>query len=358
MVNLLSALPGCGVRPYLYSNAPIHSDHLDRLPAGAFEVRIAPRMRYLTWEQLWIPRQCRADAIDVFHAPFNYGMPWSTHCPRVLTLHDAIDQVYYRSRSNWRNRWTPNSIRARLTNWAARYRAHQVITVSEHARGDLVHALGVHPNRVSVVYEAADPAFCSPVSSSKIDAVRTIWGLMKPYFFYVGGWEGRKNLPFLVRAFAATGLSDVDLVLAGGKDEQRIEFTKLANALGIGDRLRLLGSVPDADLPALYAGAHCFVYPSEYEGFGLQLVEAMAVGCPILAARATCLPEILGNGGATFTLEKVEELSALLARVATDPPFRADLSQRAMQRARDFSWERSAQGTVTVYRRTVRAGSN
>ncbi len=353
MVNLFAGLPRHGVRPFLYSTAPIHPDHLARLPPGTFEVRIAPPMRYLNWEQLWVPRQCRTDNIDVFHAPFNFGMPWWTHCPRVLTLHDAIDQIYYQARSEWRERWTPNALRNRLTNWSARHRAHQVITVSEHARRDLVQFLGVRPDRLSVVYEAADPEFCSPVSASKIDAVRAKWGLVKPYVFYVGGWERRKNIPFLIRGFAAARLDNVELVLAGGKDEQRAEFTKLADCLGAGDTLRLLGFVPDAELPALYAGALCFVYPSEYEGFGLQLVEAMSVGCPILAARATCLPEIIGSGGLTFSLENVEELVTLLERIASNPELRADLSLRARKRAEDFSWDRAAAETVEVYHRAT-----
>ena len=124
----------------------------------------------------------------------------------------------------------------------------------------------------------------------------------------------------------------------------------LAHELGIGDRLRLLDWVEEDDLPALYAEALAFAYPSEYEGFGLQLCESMAVGCPTLAARATCLPEVLGTGGATFSLEDTAELAALLRRVATDDAFRADLSARARARSASFSWRRTAEGTAVVYR--------
>jgi glycosyltransferase involved in cell wall biosynthesis len=124
----------------------------------------------------------------------------------------------------------------------------------------------------------------------------------------------------------------------------------LATALGVGDRLRLLGWVDDADLPALYAGALAFVHPSEYEGFGLQLCEAMAVGCPVLAARATCLPEVLGSGGETFGLDSADELAELLRRVASEPEFRERLARRARVRAADFSWRRTAEETLAVYR--------
>ena len=124
----------------------------------------------------------------------------------------------------------------------------------------------------------------------------------------------------------------------------------LAQALGLGERVRLLDWIDDEDLPALYAEALTFAYPSEYEGFGLQLCEAMAVGCPVLAARASCLPEILGDGGETFSLDGVAELAAQIRRLAEDPTYRASLSARAVARSLAFSWRRTAEQTVAVYR--------
>ena len=238
----------------------------------------------------------------------------------------------------------------------ARTVAEHVITVSEHARGDLIHKLRLRPDRVTVVPEAADPAFLEPVNEAAKDAVRARWGLTRPYVFYVGGWEERKNIPFLLRGFAAAGLTGVELVLAGGRDEQQAELGKLAAELGIADRLRLLGFVPDPDLPAVYAAALGFVYPSRYEGFGLQLVEAMAVACPVLAARATCLPEVLGGGGETFALTDPGELAGQMKRLATDPVYRNGLSDLASRRAADFSWDRTAAATAAVYERVLRHG--
>jgi len=352
-VNLLAALPAYGVRPILYSREPIHRDHLARLPADSYEVRVAPPMRYGVWENLWLPRQLRIDRIDVFHSPFNYGLPWSTPCPRVLTLHDAIDQIYYLRQARWWQRWRPSAIRMRLSNWAARLRAHQIITVSYHAQKDIMTYLRVPACKVSVIYEAADPLFHRPVAAERVEGVRQKWDLSRPYFLYVGGWEKRKNVPFLLRAFAGLKVDTIDLVLAGGQEQQRPILTKLAEELGCVRRVRLLGYVPEADLPALYAGALAFVYPSEYEGFGLQVCEAMAVGCPVLVARATSLPEIAGNGGETFALDHPSELTALLTRVAEDGVFREELRRRARSRSQDFSWNKTAQETVAVYRRLL-----
>lgn len=349
-LNLLAALPDAGVEPILYTDRPLHPGHLERLPTGSYEVRVGDARPYAVWEQFWLPRACGRDRVDLLHAPSNFGLPWSSPCPRVLTLHDAIDRAYYSPRSAFRTRWRPGAVRSRFSHWLARTRAHRVITVSEHARGDLVGRLGVPSGRIRVIPEAADPRMHREVREEDRARARMRYGLDRPYVFYVGGWEGRKNLPFLVRAFARSGIDGVELVLAGGRDDQRSGLSSLAGSLGLGDRLHLLGWVEDEELPALYSGALCFAYPSEYEGFGLQLCEAMAAGCPVLAARATCLPEVLGSGGETFGLDTPDELAALMRRVVTVPAFRADLVVRARARSFDFSWRRTAAATSVVYR--------
>ncbi|HWE37810.1 MAG TPA: glycosyltransferase family 1 protein [Isosphaeraceae bacterium] len=352
-VNLLAELPGQGVEPVLYTDRPIHEGHLARLPAGSFAVRQAPPMRLLRWEHRWLPGACAEDGVALLHSPYNFGLPWSSPCPRVLTLHDAIGPLYHGRRRSWREHWGRAAARSRLAEWSSRVRAHKIITVSEHAKTDIVEHLGIPAAKVVVIAEAADPRFLAPVTAGDLARARGRHALAAPYVFYVGGWDERKRIPGLVRAFAAAGLAGVELVLAGGRDDERAALVELAEGLGVADRLHLLGWVEDEDLPALYAGALCFAYPSEYEGFGLQLCEAMAVGCPTLAARATSLPEVLGGGGETFELD---ELPALLRRVADDPSHRAELSRRARARASDFSWRRAAEQTAALYRDLVARG--
>ena len=350
-VNLLDALAWLeGVEIVLYSNAPIHDNHRRRLIRPGVEERIAPAMRLPLWEQYWLPRRCAVDRVDVLHCPFNFGLPWSSPCPRVLTLHDAIDRVYYGPRLPLRDKLSVAHMTSQFYHWLARTRAHQVIAVSQHAKGDIVHALGVPEGRVHVVHEAADPHFLEPVSDARKQALRAKFGLDRPYFLYVGGWEGRKNVPYLLHAFAAADLDGIDLVLGGGRAEQRDEFRRRADELGVADRVKLLEWIEEDELPSLYAGALAYVYPSEYEGFGLQICEALATGCPVLAARATCLPEVLGDGGATFGLAHPAELIALLRGTARDPAFRADLRARGLARSSAFSWRLAAEQTLDVYR--------
>jgi glycosyltransferase involved in cell wall biosynthesis len=176
-------------------------------------------------------------------------------------------------------------------------------------------------------------------------------GVKGRYVLYVGGFERRKNVPFLVEAFLAADLDGVKLVLAGNAPSPTSDLQK--QVIAAGDRVIFTGFVADPNLAALYRRALVFVYPSLYEGFGLQLCEAMSFGCPVLASSATSLPEVLGTGGETFSPLEIAGLRALLRRVANDSEFRAQLVTRAERRATDFSWQRTAQLTYDVYRSSL-----
>ena len=351
-VNLLQQLQILGVELVLYTDRPIHPNHLQRMNISENAVRVGVVRPHVRWEQFWLPAQFRRDAVDLFHAPANFGLPLKSRVPRVLTLHDAIDAAYYVPRQSLKERLRVNALRSKLTHATSRLAADRVITVSPHARDDLIRWLGISASKIRVTAEAADPIFEAEVSGERRFDVRGRHSLSRPYFFYVGGWEGRKNVDFLVKGFAESGVREdgVELVLAGGKSSEVARLKDLAESLGVSDSVRALGWIDDADLPALYAEALALVYPSEYEGFGLQVCEAFAVGCPVLAARATCLPWVVGAGGETFSLDGTAELTLLMRRVARDPGFRAELARRAVERSKEFSWRKTAEATMEVYR--------
>jgi glycosyltransferase involved in cell wall biosynthesis len=356
-INLLSELEKLGIQIFLYAPGAIHPKQLDRLGSGNYHINTkAPRMSYSVWEQFWIPQACRKDQINVFHSPFNYGLPFLAPCPTVLTLHDAIDSIYYGPRTPLRKKLNWPSLKTRALNWLARAGAKHIITVSKSSRDDLISHFGLSPEKISVIYEAADSCFHMGASWSEKEEVKKKYHLSRPYVFYVGGWEERKNLPFLIRAFAASNVKNVDLVLAGSKDQDLVSsFSGLAESLGISSQLRLVDWINDHDLPALYANALCFAYPSQYEGFGLQLCEAMAAGCPTLAAQKSSLPEVLGEGGMTFSLDNPSELGKLIYQLSEKADFREELRLKALKRARDFSWQKAASDTLRIYQKICRA---
>ncbi len=347
-VNLLRELPSLGVELVLYADRELHPTHLARIPDGSYRVRVGSRGRYPYWEQVWLPQQAKCDEIDILHSPINFGLPWSCPVPSVLTLHDAIGRAFHKT--SWLRALTLGDGWTRLSHWIARRVTDCIITPSEHAKRDLVHHFHIADSLITVVPEAADPVFHRTVGAEQRNRVRAQFELDRPFVFYVGGWEERKNVAILLHAFAAIPHCEACVVLAGGQPHEQERVTALVAELDIGRSVRLLGSVDDELLPALYAEASCFVYPSLYEGFGLQLCEAMAVGCPVLAANATSLPEVLGDGGDLFDPHDPNDLAKLLERVLRDESYRVALADQAVARSRKFTWRATAERTLDVYR--------
>jgi glycosyltransferase involved in cell wall biosynthesis len=345
-VKLLRHLPSFGVELVLFSDQQLNPEHLAQLEPGSFRVILSPQMPYLAWEQGWLPLASARERVALLHAPANYGLPFLPTCPRLLTLHDAIDVAFEPSNA-------PQTLREQLVRasfWAARKGASRVITVSEHAKADLSKHWAIPEAKISVIYEASD-LHERTVSLVEEQRLFDELGISGKFVLYAGGFERRKNVEFLVQAFRSAALSGVSLVLVGSKPPALL---RVANAPSEVGAIYTTGFVSDATLTALYRRAEVFVYPSLYEGFGLQLCEAMSFGCPTLAAEATSLPEVLGTGGETFPLSNVNVLVSQLRRIAQSPSYRATLSDRATRRAKDFSWRQTAQATFEVYRETCR----
>ena len=153
--NLVSReLSWQGIDLILYSHEEIDPVFTRNLRPGSYTVRVSPRMPYLLWEERWLPRQCSADCVSVLHSPFNFGLPFASVCPTVLTLHDAMFKLGSNGFTFERRAWE-----SRLYHWIARSRASRIVTVTEFAKRDLVNAFGIAPDRISVTHEGADPAF-------------------------------------------------------------------------------------------------------------------------------------------------------------------------------------------------------
>ena len=345
-INLLEALLAYDVDYVLFTDTALADHFLERLPRDRFQVAIETSSRYFWWEQRTLPALCRRHRVDLLHCPINYGLPAFSPCPTVLTLHDAIAEKYYRPLSPWRERARPASLAWNLSAYVSRRSADRVITVSQHSKQDIVDFFRLPADKVSVIHEAADPLFDRLPTEEAVRHVTGRYGIPRPYLLYVGGWERRKNAHFLVRAFERAQ-TDITLVMAGGRPDEIAEMSRRYAQLD--DRVRFIGWVEDEDLPALYAGARAFIYPSEYEGFGLQLCEAMKVGCPVLASNTTSLPEILGAGGETFPLGDDPELVRLIERVVADDEFYEDLRDRSQRKSADYSWAKTGAATWQVY---------
>jgi len=297
-----------------------------RLPAlrpGRYEVMRPPAALVHraghAWEQVVLPlRAARARALL---CPANLAPV--AHPRTVVVLHDAAPLRhpgwYSPAYAAWQRRLLPLVAR----------RARQVITVSAFSRDELVELLGL--DGVRVVPGGVDPAFSPGADAGR---ARAALGLGRPYVLCVASRTARKNLAALVPAAEALAADGVQVVVAGG---HRPQFA----AEGGLEALRLLGPVPDALLPGLYAGAEAFALPSLYEGFGLPVLEAMATGTPVVAADTAALPETCG-GAARLVAPDGEAVRAALVDLLGDARERERLRAAGLARAAGFSWDATA----------------
>jgi glycosyltransferase involved in cell wall biosynthesis len=272
----------------------------------------------------------------------------------VVTIHDL---VFLRSPENLHP--TKRRYLSAMTGWSARHAAH-VIAVSESTRRDVIELLGVGPDRVTTVHNGVGEQF-KPVSAAELDKFRTEQGIGGRVVLYVGTLEPRKNVPMLIRAFAGLAedpaLGDVKLYIGGSKGWYYEEIFATAERLGLtqSGRVTFLGRVPDEQLALWYNVATVVAYPSLYEGFGLPALEAMACGTPVLASDASALPEVVGKGGLLLDPADEPAWREGLRSLLSNETLRAELSEKALAQASDFSWERSARETAAVYRRVLQA---
>lgn len=234
------------------------------------------------FEQVTFPRACRTVGANLAHVPY-WGSPGWSPCPVVVTIHDLIPQRL----PAYRGGILPRSYTWLVGRTAQR--AARVITDSEASRRDLVEHLGLPDAQVRVIYLAADEAYRHVAEPGELDRVRTRYGLPARFVLYVGGFDIRKNVPGILRAFALAVsrgqvAPDVGLVIAGqlpGVDTAfKPDPRPLAEALGLRGRIVFTGWVDEADKPALYSLADVFLFPSQYEGFGLPVLEALACAAP------------------------------------------------------------------------------
>lgn len=280
----------------------------------------------------------------LYHEPGFLALPHDG--PLVISVHDLScfdhPEMHPAERVRLMQQELPGSIA----------RADRIITISEASAQALQRWFNVPPERIGVTYLAADPRY-RPRAHAALSAPLAGLGLQPGgYLLSVGTLEPRKNLRTLFAAYA--GLPEAlrrrfPLAVAGMEGWHQEETMRAAERLVASGELRLLGYVPDALLPDLYAGAAAFAYPSCYEGFGLPPLEAMASGIPVITSNTTSLPEVVGDAGLMVAPTDVDGLRTSLHRLLDDRAFAAELGERGRVRASAFSWQRCARETREIY---------
>jgi len=299
---------------------------------------------------LTLSAELRRNPVDVLHVQFT-APPFSP-CPVVVSIHD-LSFEHLPETFRWRSRK-----QLRITVRRSAREAAQVIALSEFARSDIVASYHVSSEKVTVIPLAA-PAHFGPVQDEEeLQRVRQTYGIEGDYILSVGTIQPRKNLSRLVAAYsrlrwARPEVKLPQLVLVGKCAWLYDETLRTIKELEVSNSVILTGYVPGADLPALYSGALCFVYPSYFEGFGLPPLEAMKCGTPVIVGDRTSLPEVVGDAGLLVNPFEVDSITSAIQRVITDSNLRAQLRVKGLERAKLFDWQETARQTLLVYKKAA-----
>jgi glycosyltransferase involved in cell wall biosynthesis len=303
----------------------------DLVPEGIEPVELPARSQVLRMSA-GMPRLLRRLRPVLAH--FQHAFPLGLPCPGVVTVHDlsferdpsvmpARDRLIFRA----------------VVPRAAR-RAARVLAVSELTKRDLVELYGIPEEKIVVTPNGVDPAFTPEGPRADGD----------PYALFVGALQPRKDATSAIEALSVLGDGAPRLVLVGPDKGGRADAERAAERLGLSERVELRGHVPQEELAALYRGAHCLVFPSRYEGFGLPVLEAMASGTPVVATTAGALPEVAGDAAILVEAGDPVALAGGIERAIAD---RERLVAAGLERARQFSWAETARRTLEVYRELV-----
>ncbi|MDR0576565.1 MAG: glycosyltransferase family 4 protein [Candidatus Accumulibacter sp.] len=290
----------------------------------------------------------RSRSLDIYHEP-NY-LAYRFNGPTVITVHDLSwirhPETHPVDRIRAMNRYFPRSLE----------RASAIITDCQFVRKELIEAFGAPPDRIFPVSLGVSPLF-RPVSSERATPVLAESGLeFGKYFLSVGTIEPRKNLTTTLEAFSKLRpeiQKSHPLALVGMKGWLIGGIEAKIRPLLEKGVVKVLGYVPDQQMPALYSGATAFLFPSLYEGFGLPPLEAMACGTPVIVSDSSSIPEVVGDAGVLFDPRDVDGIAGAMTRALDDAAWRERLSGLGIERAAGFSWKRTADETIKVYRRVL-----
>jgi glycosyltransferase involved in cell wall biosynthesis len=320
-----------------------------------FKVRLTLPHTPLIRIPLTLSTELRKNPVDVLHVQFT--APPFCPCPVVVSIHD-LSFEHLPQTFNRRSR-----TQLRLTVRHSARRAARILSLSEHTRRDIIETYGINEDHVEAIPLAAPEHFAPVQDNDEIQRVRHNYGIDGDYILTVGSIQPRKNLARLIKAYASLrGDSSVKklpkLVLAGKCAWLYDETLRALDESEAKEAVVLTGYVPEGDLPALYSGALCFVYPSYFEGFGLPPLEAMKCGVPVIVGNRTSLPEVVGDAALMVDPFDVDAIGAAIKRLIEDSELRTELSIKGQERANTFNWRETARKTLAVYKKVAQVKKN
>jgi len=314
----------------------------------------SPNLSYLSLlaDHLLMAGTIKRSGIDLFHA-IDHNMTPFLHVPSIVTVHDLIPLVL---------RGPYLGPRAWL--WLASHRlaarqAEAVVAVSQNSAADIERIWKIPRERLAVIPEGVSDIYKKVEDGADIERVTRRFGIKRPYFFYLGGFDPRKNIHNLLlgfKRFLLNDSGDYSLVLAGDTRDFEDYLSDEIEELGLTGKVLLTGFVEEEFLPVLYSGSEGFVCVSLYEGFGLPFLEAMACGTPVIASNTSSIPEVVGDVGILVDPREPDDISRGLERVADSLRLREELREKGIERSAGFTWEGVAERILDLYEAVFTGG--
>jgi len=307
--------------------------------------KVEANIDWYSWaEQTEFSGIIKKQKLDLMHFP-HWNVPLFFNQPFIVTIHDLIMYHYPRQEASTHGTlvyWFKDKAH-RLVMRQAVKKAKHILVTSQFTKQDVHTTLNIPKEKMTVTYQAP----FEQIKSGDVDLGK--YNITKPYVLYVGNAYPHKNLEGLVKAweiFADKYGKDYQLVLVG---KENFFYNKLKSQIGDNQDIVLTGFVPDEELVGLYKQAQLYIFPSLYEGFGLPPLEAMIYGVPVVSSNSSCLPEVLGEAALYFDPNNHEQMAATIQTGLTNEDVRYDLSLKAEEELKRYSWEKLAKQALAMY---------
>lgn len=312
-------------------------------------------VRKIWWEESQLPEMAYKDKCDVFISLYQSAtsfLPYDfTGMKHIMVVHDIIPKLFPEYLNNVRKK-----IYQKLTEKAIR-KADKIIAVSKKTEKDLIRYLGIGADKITTSYIDVDDIYKKKVSMETSRKVLKKYNLVPGYILTGGGLEMRKNIEGVIRAYKFLydkfTLGELPSLVIYGKLLPQLkplvtDAEKLARELNLTKQIKLLDTVPQEYLPALYQNAVMFVYPSHYEGFGIPPLEAMNMGTPVILSKTSSLPEVGLDSVLYCQADDVHDISMVMRNVLMNKELRETLSSRGKMRAKEFKWEKFVKKILNI----------
>ena len=308
------------------------------LNLDAVSVLYPPRNKSLYWKLFGAKQQLRSNNIDIYHGLTNQ-LPRSIsslNIPLVITVHDLYYLHYPElCRNDLGQRDDLKKLNQELKK--ACYRSNKIIAVSENTKNDIVDQFSVSPDKVTVIYQSCDPVYFEKITEEKKYEVKQRYDLPDKYLMYVGSMTERKNLLSIVKAINLIPISErLPLVVIGSRTAYTDSVVDYAMKRKLDRWLIFANSVSNNDMPAVYQGAHIFLYISLYEGFGIPVLEALVSGVPVITSNSSALPEAAGPNSRLVEPTSVEDIARSIIEITEDKDLRSEMILKGRRHATKF----------------------